>query len=190
LDGEHSSILDAGSRRSRGDRIERSVGASGKTGPGDNTAWLGARYRSLALSNGWSLGPLLRVALPVSGQSPNGRLELGFASSWQSAKLSWITDIGLRGATSRDTDRFAAPDRQYFLLTGVDFTPRAGISSYVMIDTHLLHYEMDQDWRARGGLTLGLESTGDLFVGSAVRLSPWELSGGRFTTQLSLGVRH
>lgn len=163
--------------------------ANQKSRASDDTAWVGARFRAIGLRNGWSLGPALRLGIPVSNTSPNERLEFGVATSWQGPRWSWISDMGGRAALHRDTDRFPAPDRQFFVLSGIEWAPREWLSSYFVLDTHGLRYQGDSAWKGRGGLTLGLESKDAFFVGWATRVSPWESSGGRFTMQLSVGLR-
>ncbi len=160
-------------------------GTVGDAPAADDAAWLGLRWRAMRAESGLELAPALRVAVPSRNGGAPARVELGLALGARVGRFSWVGNAGGR-ARMQDENPDVAPDGQGFLLFGGSYDATPWLTAYGLLDGHALFAD---ELVGRGGLSLGLEAGGPLFVGLGGRVSPWDDSGGLFFGQLSLGVR-
>jgi len=168
--------------------LDARVATSEVTGPtADGSAWFRLRWRSFrSESSGLELGPALELGIPLTRESAPTRAGLGAGIGGSAGNFSWLADAGGRIRLFDDAERHEAPAVQGYALVGGSYDPLEWWRIYTLLDAHIL----DRDTLAgRGGLALGTELGGRVFVGGALRLSPWDDAGGTLIGQLSVGIR-
>jgi hypothetical protein len=161
---------------------------SGAADASDASAWLGVRYRALRLgASALEVGPALRLGLPLDMDKGASRLEAAMAAGGARGAWTWLGNLGgrFRLAGSRDV-----PMVQPYLLLGATYDPLGWLRAYGLVDGHLLLRSGEVRMAGRGGLSLGLEAGGTVFVALAGRMGLGEAgSGFSGLASLSLGVR-
>lgn len=185
---ERASLRASGMVRSFGFEAMMQSGLSTTRRRGDDALWLGVRWRALTLGRRWSMGPALRVMVPPTADSARLRFESGWAVAGQFRRWSLLGDLGARVASSNDSGAASAPAEQVYLIGGVGYDFSRFLRGFALLDAQLLQHSA-APLHGRAGLGFAVETRGAIYAGWALRLSPWQDSGGNLAVQASLGLR-
>lgn len=161
---------------------------SGSRDAGDDALWFGARWRAVTLHSKWTMGPSLRLAVPPTEGSLPVRIESGWAVAGRLGRFSLLGNLGLRIARNDPDFRALVPAQLASAAVGLGYDVAGWCRTFAVIDAALLHYPWDATL-GRAGLILAAETTGSVYAGWALRLAPWQDSGGYLALQLALGLR-
>ena len=150
----------------------------------DSAAWFGARYR-LESGENVEFGPALRFGIPMTDRSPAARAELGLGLGLRGQRVDWLFNLSYRLRAADTGERFEVPRHHLLGMLGLSYKLTERSLFYAALDGHGLFLDPS---RFRGGLLLGAEFGGPVFVSLGGRLSPWK-DTGLAQGQFSLGLR-